>query len=111
MAIDWNQHVLQPVNNVFGEPGTYSAAEGGSFAINGVFDQAYTEVIITDDSAPINSVMPVFGVCLADFPAWCATPKKNDKLYVNSVKLTYIVRDVRPDGHGHAKLMLGKTGT
>lgn len=111
MAIDWNKNVLQPVNNIFGEPTVYYPADGGQFDLTGVFDQAYAEVIITDDNPPINSVIPVLGVNVADFPGWYPQPKKNDRLYIASVDLNYIVRDVRPDGHGHIKLMLAKTGS
>jgi hypothetical protein len=112
MGIDWDTYVLGPTVSVFGEPVTYSPAAGngpilaiGGGAITGVFDEAYRDqdAIVGIEA---NTLMPVLGVRLAQFPT---APVKNDQLIRQSTGLTYIVRDVRPDGHGGAKLMLGLT--
>ena len=103
MAVDWDQAVLGPVMAVFGEPVTYCPAAGGSFPITGVFDEAYRDLLLVDDSAGITTETPVLGVRLAEFPA---PPLQNDTLTIGSVGCTYAVREVRLDGHGYAKLML-----
>lgn len=105
MAIDWDGEVLGPVMDVFGESATWSPASGGSYAITGVFDRAYQELTLLDDGSSSNTTRPVLGVRLSQF---AAPPAVNDQVTVTSVGLTFIVRDVRPDGHGWAKLMLNR---
>ena len=39
-------------------------------------------------------------------PEFPAPPVQNDTLSIGSVGATYVVREVRLDGHGYAKLML-----
>jgi hypothetical protein len=87
----------------FGGPATYMPAAGGSFPISGVFDEAYRDLEMVDEGEGVNTVVPVFGVRLSAFPS---APVQGDKVSILSVNETYIVNDVRPDGHGHAKLML-----
>jgi hypothetical protein len=53
----------------FGSPATYMPAAGGSFSIDGVFDNAYREIDLSGDIPPATSVYPALGVNLADFPA------------------------------------------
>ncbi|MTK12701.1 MAG: hypothetical protein F8N39_11630 [Clostridiaceae bacterium] len=103
MAINWDQMVLSPVMSVFGESATYLPAVGSPFAVTGVFDEAYRELELVDDMAAISTSMPVFGARLAEFPG---PPKQGDKVFIQSVNATFVVREVRPDGHGGAKLML-----
>jgi hypothetical protein len=103
MPVDWDAHVLAPCEGVFGELATYSPASGAPFAIVGVFDREYHEVALLDPTAPADSALPVLGVRLAIFATY---PAKNDKVFIPSVGLSFIVKDVRPDGHGWAKLML-----
>jgi hypothetical protein len=91
---------------IFGEaePPVYQPASGAAaFQITGVFDRAYREITLLDDNAAASTVTPVLGVRLADFPA---PPVPNDRVTIASVGLTYVVRNVQPDGHGWAKLML-----
>lgn len=106
MPIDWDQVVLGPTEAVFGEPATYLPAVGTGFAITGVFDAAYKEVDQIDPLSA-NSTMPVIGVRLALF---ATPPVQGDQVRVPSIGKLYMVRDVRPDGHGWAKLMLSDTG-
>lgn len=103
MAIDFDALVLGPCRDTFGEKATYKPATGASFAISGVFDEAYRELTLLDTGDATSSDIPVLGVRLADFPA---PPAQNDKLTIVSVNSTFIVKEVRPDGHGWAKLML-----
>lgn len=107
MAIDWDKAVLAPTADVFGEPATYLPAAGGSLPIVGVFDEAYREVDLIDTGVGATSITPVLGVRLAQFTA---SPVQGDQVRVPSVGKLYVVREVRPDGHGWARLMLGYTG-
>lgn len=106
MGIDWDKAVLGPTIGVFGEPAQYLPAAGGSFAISGVYDEAYKDVQQLDPLSA-NETMPVLGVRLASLPA---EPQQGDQVRVPSVGKLFYVKDVRPDGHGWAKLMLSDTG-
>jgi hypothetical protein len=103
MPIDWDQAVLAPLEAVFGEGEIYTPVGGAPFDIQGVWDREYHEVVLLDPTAPADSAYPVLGVRLALF---AIPPAKNDRVFVKSVNLTFIVRDVKPDGHGWAKLLL-----
>jgi len=105
MSVDWDKHVLAPCLDVFGEPITYMPAMGSPFSIIGVFNNAYSSITLIDDGSEINTTKPVLGVRDSEFPK---PPVQGDKLYVPSVKATYIVRDVNPDSHGHTNLMLNR---
>ncbi len=109
MPISWDKMVLGPLMGVFGEAVTYKPAAGGSYAISGVFDDAYLkEVMFEDASQGVTEVSAVLGVQLSQFTA---TPVQNDQLSVASVNTTYVVREVRPDSHGGAKLMLSRVSS
>ena len=101
--IDWDAQVLAPNEAVFGEPVTYIPAIGADFAILGVFDEAWREVELLDTELGNTSVTPVLGVRLNQFPN---PPQQNDQVRIARVNSTYRVREVRPDGHGGAKLLL-----
>ncbi|MDR3438955.1 hypothetical protein [Telmatospirillum sp.] len=106
MAIDWDRAVLAPVMAVFGEdkPVNYRPSSGQPFdLIDAVFDEAYHELQMIDESADINTSRPVLGVRLGLFSI---PPKQGDQVFVPKVNSTYAVRDSRPDGHGHALLLL-----
>lgn len=94
---------------VFGEPITYLPALGGSFPITGIFDKAYSEAGGLDESgSPITTVIPVLGILRS---ALTAPPLQGDKLQILSVNTTYIVKQVRDDGHATYKLMLNKVSS
>lgn len=103
MPIDWDKHVIGPTVGLFGEAATYTPKGGTPFQITGVFDREYQEVSILDDGQGSSSRKPILGVRLAKF---AALPQQNDTVYVPSVDITYVVRNVKPDGHGHAVLEL-----
>lgn len=110
MAIDWDAEVLGPVMGVFGEDQlpTYTPVNGPSFALaDAVFDREFQEVNLLGDGGDNTTRRPVLGVRLSLF-AW--PPIQGDTVYIPSVGLNYLVREVQPDGHGHAKLMLQVTG-
>lgn len=110
MSIDWNAVVIGPLIGVFGEPVVYMPFAGGAaFQISGVFDDAYLkEVLFEDASTGVTEVHAVLGVQL---PQFASPPIQNDQLSVASVNTTYVVRDVRPDGRGGAKLVLSKVSS
>jgi hypothetical protein len=105
MTIDWDKYVLGPTADVFGEPVAYTTAAGSVLTgIQGVYDAAYKDVDLSDPLGT-TAIVPVLGVRLALFPT---PPGQDDVLYVPSAGLRYVVREVRQDGHGWAKLMLGE---
>jgi hypothetical protein len=114
MAIDWNR-VIGPCLAVFGEAVIYYASNA-TFPISGVFDEAYIELtplgagemeerfdISLGSPGPINTEMPALGVQLSQFPTG-SPPTQADTLLIRGA--IYVVKDVRTDGHGGAKLML-----
>lgn len=106
MAINWDQHLLEPLQRVFGESVNYRPAGGEPYDITGVFDRAYTqEVDSLDDGVGITTTKPVLGVRDVVFRA---PPKQGDRLYIPSVDTVFAVADVQPDSHGGTKLLLNK---
>lgn len=111
MVIDWDAMVVKPTISVFGEPVSYTPAGAsgpitalGGGPITGVFDEAYKDQDVIDGLVEANTTYPVIGVRLAQF---ASMPAQNDVVVRQSNGNSYIVRDVRPDGHGWAKLKLG----
>jgi hypothetical protein len=78
------------------------AAGGGPFQIAGVFDEAYREVDPAAGMA-LTTETPVLGVRLSQFPL---PPLQGDALTIVRTGETYLVKEVRPDSHGYAKLLL-----
>lgn len=107
--IDWDLLVGRPCVGIFGQPVLYTSATGQRFSILGVFDEAYTELtplpgggmMDVGDPTNISTTRPVLGVQLAGF---LVQPRQGDLLAVAGQ--LFWVREVRPDGHGAAKLML-----
>lgn len=110
--LDFDALVLAPCVAAFGETAqgypasVYAPATGQPFALDGIFDRAYREVDALT-GMPISSARPVFGVRLSVFPAGMA-PASGDQVTIRGT--VYVVREVRPDGHGEAKLMLNLAG-
>ncbi len=111
MSIDWDAVLLAPVMSIFGE-GTadqstwplYTPAGLAPFRLaDAVFDRAYAEIVLDGEDAGSTTKKPCLGVRVALFPR---EPRQNDTVFIPSVALTFIVKNVEPDGHGHAKLML-----
>ncbi|WP_343618812.1 hypothetical protein [Ralstonia sp.] len=109
MTVNWDALVLGPLMGVFGESVTYRPATGGSYAITGVFDDAYLkEVMFEDASTGVTEISAVLGVQLSQFTA---VPVQNDQLSVARVNTTYVVREARADSHGGMKLLLSKVSS
>jgi len=111
MAVDWDKAVLGPLATVFGEgvqaggPIMFYPDGGTPYPIDGVFDSAYRDIHLVDTLIDANTVVPVLGVRLAIFPV---APIPDDQVFIPSTGNMYLIKEVRPDSHGWAKLMLGK---
>ncbi|HEX7906857.1 MAG TPA: hypothetical protein VF534_02025 [Paraburkholderia sp.] len=104
--IDWDAVVIGPLMTVFAEPVTYLPLAGGSVSVTGVFDDAYLkEVMFEDASTGTTEVSATLGVQLSQFQS---PPIQNDKLTLVRTGATYIVRQVRLDSRGGARLLLTK---
>jgi len=111
-AFDLDGLVIGPCIAAFGEAAqgqalpVYTPAGGSPFALDGVFDEEFRELDqIT--GLPVSSAAPVFGVQLSQFPTGTA-PGQSDTVMLRG--RNFVVREVRPDGHGAAKLMLNLIG-
>jgi len=111
MAVDWDKAVLGPLEAVFGEVTTpdtqpmYYPVSGTAFPVDGIFDGAYRDIRLEDPLVGTTAAQPVFGIRLA---AFAIEPDVDDELYLPSQGKRYLVKEVRPDSHGWAKLMLGE---
>jgi hypothetical protein len=115
VSIDWDALVLAPVMSVFGEgdpvdPLTlplYTPRAGAAFRLaDAVFDRAYADVTLEDDGTENTTRKPCLGVRLSLFEI---PPGQGDLAFIPSEDITFVVKDVRPDGHGHAKLIMMAT--
>jgi hypothetical protein len=115
MSIDWDALVLSPVMAVFGEGipiddlslPLYTPRGLAPFRLaDAVFDRAYAEVVLDPDVGEVTNRKPCLGVRVSLFPR---PPAQNDTVYIPSVDITFVVKDVQADGHGHAKLLLMAT--
>lgn len=100
--IDWDKAVVGPLTGVFGEPVLYLPATTAPLDIVGIYDDAYVEVDPAGGMG-ITSAKPVLGVQLSQFPF---PPEQDDRLVIIRTSETFYVKEVRPDSHGAAKLML-----
>lgn len=104
--INWDSLVIGPLQGVFGEPVTYRPYASQPYQITGVFDDAYLkEVLFEDASQGVTEISAVLGVQLSQFST---EPAQSDQLFVARVNSTYVVREVRTDSHGGAKLLLSR---
>lgn len=111
MPLSFDLLVVEPCIAAFGEQAqgfdlpTYTPADGGiPFPIDGVFDEAYREVDPITGS-PVSSTAPMLGVRLAAFPPGVAQAQ-GDLLTIRGGN--YVVREVRVDSHGWARLLLNE---
>lgn len=102
--IDWDSVVIGPLMGVFAEPVTYLPLAGGSLSVTGVFDDAYQkEVMFEDATTGVTEVSASIGVQLSQF---ASPPVQNDRLTLVRTGTTYIVKQVRVDSRGAARLLL-----
>lgn len=101
--IDFDSLVIGPLIGIFGEPATFEPAnDAAAFPITGVFDEANLELDLTGETA-VTTQVPTIGVQLSQFPV---PPLQDDRLVIVRTATRYIVKEVRVDSHGHARLML-----
>lgn len=106
--IAWDSVLLAPVEGVFGQPAIYRTRDGTEYPLNGVFDEAVTDVDVSE-SPPVTTVRPVFGYRVGTLPV---TAHQGATLFIPAAPgapladARYIVREVRIDGHGWALLLL-----
>lgn len=102
--INWDEKLLAPLQNVFGQPINYRPKRGTPFDTEGIFDRPYSKEFETlDGTSEINTTSPIIGVRLSEFPD---EPKQGDRLFIYSDNTLYVVSDVQPDSHGGVKLIL-----
>jgi hypothetical protein len=119
MAVDWDRLVIGPTVHIFGDRVLFNSGEH-FFEIVGVFDEAYleltplgrggddTESFALGSPGAITSERPVLGIQLSQFPR---EPKQHDTLEIMEGAHRgerFQVKEVRPDGHGGAKLLLNE---
>ncbi|MEA2756949.1 MAG: hypothetical protein QOJ54_3238 [Aliidongia sp.] len=103
MTVDFSALTGKACKSAFGVPATYLPATGGTIRIIGIYDDAYDDVSIDGAGSRIVTTSPVLGMQPGDLPA---PPLRGDRLIVQSTGETFIVKEVRPDSHGWAQLML-----
>lgn len=107
MSVDWDDLVIGPVVDEFGDPVTYILSTGSIITVTGVFDSEYLDLnAISPEQlglpGNITAARPVLGVQLSQFTS---PPIQGDNLTLAS-GAAYSVMEVRADGHGWAKLLL-----
>lgn len=104
-GIDWDKHLLAPLEQVFADDAEYRPKNGSVYAIAGVYDRAYTQEVepLDSDDPSINTTHPVLGVRDALFRG---RPVQGDRVYIYKEQAVFIVADVQPDSHGSSKLVL-----
>lgn len=106
--IAWDSLLLAAVDGIFGQPATYRTRAGVEYPLHGVFDEAVTDVDVSE-SPPVTTVHPVFGYRVAALPV---PAHQGDTLLIPAAPgapladARYVVREVRVDGHGWALLLL-----
>lgn len=103
MPIDWDKTVIGPLMGVFGQPATYQPPGGVAFNVSVVYDEAYQELAALDDGSDLTIETPVVGVQLSEFTT---APEQGGQLTITGTGEVFLVKQVRPDGRGGAKLML-----
>ena len=121
MAVDWDALNTACMAAFGNEPGegdaliSYLPQGAAPFPIQAVFDRAYLDVLPMggaggSEARPMGAAgnvsarKPVLGVQLSQFPV---QPRQGDQASVGAD--TYLVKEVRPDGHGWALLHLSKS--
>ncbi|EFJ8793611.1 hypothetical protein AXA14_004893 [Escherichia coli] len=108
MAINWDRHLLKPLEKVFAEAVNWRPSDGSEpYDISGIFDRAYTQDVepLDDGDPTINTTSPVLGVRDAIFRK---PPVRGDRLFLYRESCVYVVSDVQPDSHGGTKLILNR---
>ncbi|EHJ8971175.1 hypothetical protein G6S35_003126 [Salmonella enterica] len=110
MPVDWDRHLLKPLQNVFGESVRYQPVTGDAYDITGIFDRAYTQDVepLEEGGPAINTTKPVLGVRDA---AFSAPPVRGDRVLIKRLNTWFVVADIQPDSHGGTRLELNRIKT
>lgn len=107
--VDWDDLVIGPTLDIFGQTVTYTPVNATPLTITAVFDREFLDYDTDSDAARmvgtpgnISATRPVLGVRLSDF---LTAPAQNDTLTVSGLG-SFKVMEVRSDSHGWAKLLL-----
>lgn len=104
MSFDWDAEVLAPVMEAFGQGVAYRPQAGSPFTLtDAVFDAQYSYVLRDKDGSEVTTTSPMLGVRASSCPV---APRQSDRLTIQATGQEYIVKDVRPDSHGHIVLLL-----
>lgn len=100
--IDWDKVLHAPIQGAFGELVTYQPAAGAPLTVTGVYDRPFLDAELAGGTG-VSTTAPVIGVQLSQFSL---APAQGDRLTVLRTGESFIVREVQPDSHGWAKLLL-----
>lgn len=106
--VDWDQLVLAPCQNVFGEEVQWiSSLNPDPVPVTGIFDNGYKAMPleIVDGLSPthVTTADARLGVQLSQF---ASAPQQGDLFLIRGNQ--YRVREVQPDSHGSADILLNK---
>lgn len=114
MAIDWDAVVLAPAMAVFGTgdgedaivywPKAAIGTDASITLTDAVFDEGFTAIVL-EDGAQVSTVMPCLGVRMTHFTDYPHEPQQGGQAFIPR-KGTYVVREARPDSHGHCLLLM-----
>lgn len=96
------KNILRHCTNSFGEQVTYYPRKGGSYKIDGIFDNDF-ETVDPETEQLVSSNLSMLGVNLNDLNF---EMRINDQVQVRNLR--YKVVEVREDGQGGASLILHK---
>ena len=109
-GVDFDSLVVGPLQAIFGELISYQSASGAQpFQAKGVFDWYYASADPLGDGGEYSQSRPVHvtarqAVLGIQLSAFAVAPAQGDLVIARDTR--FYVREVQPDGHGGAKLML-----
>lgn len=101
--IDFDELVLGPCLDAFGQTVTFTPAEGDEAEITAIFQDGYQHMAQMPDGPAIISSNPMLGCRAADFDT---EPARDDVFTVAGT--AYRVVEANADGVGHLKIELMK---
>jgi hypothetical protein len=117
IGIDWNRPVIAPTVGIFGDQVDHQPAYGAAFPITGVFDEAFIELtphgpggIDTENfviAYPTASASRCRCSASSSPSSWEAAARRPPTLISGPESgRRFVVKEVRPDSHGDARLLL-----
>jgi hypothetical protein len=101
--IDFDDLVLGPCMEHFGQTVTFTPAVGDEVEVTAIFTDSYTHVLEGPDGLSVVSTNPTLGCRAADFDA---EPARDDTFTVSGTE--YRVVETNPDSLGHLLIQLMK---